>query len=155
MTQPVYVLDSSFLIKLFREQPIDVYVTLWESIDALLSDGGAMVPREAYREIERRDDALHDWLKGRSGIVEADGAELQVVAEMSVRYPLWVQGPKNAADPFVIAAALVRGGIVVTDERTAGPTTDERNLRIPNVGDAFGVEVILPTEMIRRCGWRF
>lgn len=155
MTQTVYVLDSSFLIKLYREQPIDVYVTLWDSIDALLSSGGAIVPREAYREIERRDDALHDWLKGRAGVVEADADEVHVVAEIGARYPSWVQGPRNAADPFVIAAALVRGGTVVTDERMAGPTADERNLRIPNVGAVFGVEVILPTEMIRRCGWRF
>ncbi len=156
MTDPEYVLDSSFLIKLHREQPPDIYVSLWEAIANLLESGHAVVPREAARELERRDDDLFVWLKARSGgVAETSSEELEIVTRIAARFPMWVQGRKNAADPFVIAAALVRRAVIVTDERMAGLGSDERNLRIPNVAATYGATTILPTEMIRRCGWRF
>lgn len=55
----------------------------------------------------------------------------------------------------MIAAAHTREAVVVTDERLAGLTADERNLRIPNIAAEFGVGCIGPVELVRREGWRF
>jgi hypothetical protein len=88
-------------------------------------------------------------------VAETSREELEIVREIAIRHPGWVSGAKNAADPFVIAAAKIRGAVVVTDERASGPGTEDRNLRMPTVAAEFEVECILPTELIRRCGWRF
>ena len=63
MTPATYVLDSSFLIKLHRDQPIELYPTLWVRIADLLSSGEAVVPREAAREIAKKADDLNAWLR--------------------------------------------------------------------------------------------
>ena len=90
-----------------------------------------------------------------AAVVETSVEELEIVRGIAERHPAWVQGAKNAAHPFVIAAALTRGAVVVTDERPSGRGTEDRNLRIPTVAAELDVECILPTELIRRCGWRF
>ena len=156
MSEPQYVLDSSFLIKLHREQPIELYPSLWERISELLTSGEAVIPREADREMQVKDDELRRWLREReAAIVESSVEELEIVRHIAERHPAWVQGAKNAADPFIIAAASAGGAVVVTDERPSGQGTEDRNLRIPTVAAELGVECILPTELIRRCGWRF
>lgn len=156
MTRPEYVLDASFLIKFHREQPRDLYPTLWERIANLLATGEAILPREAAREIDHKDDQLRAWLRAQSAaVVEATVDELAIVQAIGRRYPDWVRGPRNAADPFVIAAALSREAVVVTAERQSGVGGGERNLRLPTVAREFGVESILPTELVRRCGWTF
>lgn len=156
MTEPGFVLDSSFLIKLHRDQPIELYPSLWDRVSELLASGDAVIPREADREMQAKDDELRGWLRERAAaVVESSLEELEVVRGIAERHPAWVQGSKNAADPFVIAAAKTRGAVVVTDERPSGRGTDDRNLRIPTVAAELGVECILPTELIRRRGWRF
>ena len=156
MNGPGFVLDSSFLIKLHRDQPIELYPSLWDRVSELLANGGAVIPREADREMQDKDDDLRRWLRERSAaVVETSVEELEIVRGIAERHPAWVQGAKNAADPFVIAAALTRGAVVVTDERPSGRGTEDRNLWIPTVATELDVECVLATELIRRCGWRF
>ncbi len=156
MRETRYVLDSSCLIKLHREQPRDLFPTLWQRLSELLASGEAVVPREADREMQVKDDELRRWLRDRhASVVETTEEELVIVAEISARHPGWVRGQKNAADPFVVAAAAVRSAVIVTDERRSGPGAGDQNLKIPNVAGELRVECITPTELIRRCGWTF
>lgn len=156
MSPARYVLDSSFLIKLHREQPPEIYVSLWNRLSALLAAGEGVIPREADREMQRKDDPLRSWLRDRqASVVESTDEELVIVQAISRRYPDWVRGQKNAADPFLVAAALTRDAVVVTDERHSGSGAADHHMRLPNVAEAFDVETIAPTELIRRCGWTF
>jgi hypothetical protein len=66
-----------------------------------------------------------------------------------------VQGQLNEADPFVIAHAKAESSTVVTEETRKGPNTAEKNLKIPNVADEHGVEVLTFFDYIRREGWSF
>lgn len=156
MSQVDYVLDSSCLIKLNREQPLELYPSVWEKVEALTVSGRAILPTEAKREIDHKDDPLKAWLKLRPGIVvEATTDDLAVVQEISAAHPHWVQGRKNAADPFVIAAAVVHGGVIVTDEKFGGGNAIGTNLRLPNVAAEHAVECIGFTDLVRREKWRF
>lgn len=151
-----YVLDSSCLVKLNREQPVDLYPSVWQRIEELIRAGRAVLPKEAKREIDKKDDALKEWVKDWPGLVlDESDQDLVVVSQISAAHPTWVRGAKNAADPFIIAAAVVRSAVVVTDERWAGRGTDERNLRLPNIAAEHSVECIGFTELVRREQWRF
>ncbi len=115
-----------------------------------------MVPREAAREIAKKADDLNAWLRQHSAaVVEATVEEFDTVRAIGEAHPDWVRGQRNAADPFIIAAALARAAVIVTDERQSGYRGGEANLRLPTVAGEFGVESITPTELIRRCGWAF
>lgn len=83
------------------------------------------------------------------------GGELGTVAEIARAHPGWVQGQLNEADPFVIAHAKVENSLLVTEENRKGPNTPERNLKIPNVADEHGVEVLKFFDYVRREGWTF
>lgn len=156
MSEARYVLDSSCLIKLHRDQPIDIYPSVWERLSELLASGDAVIPREADREMQVKDDELRRWLHARQvSVVESTEDELAVVMQIAARHPGWVRGKKNAADPFLIATASARGAVVVTDERGTGRATEDRNLRIPTVAAEFGVKCITYTELVRQCGWTF
>lgn len=54
MTQPTFVLDSSCLIKLHREQPLELYPSLWVRMSELLAHGDAVIPR---KDLTSTDDA--------------------------------------------------------------------------------------------------
>jgi len=151
-----YVLDSSPLIKLNRDQPMELYPSVWEKIEELMASGRAILPSEAKREIDHKDDPLKAWLNLRPSVVlEATGADLAAVQRISVAHQDWVQGRKNAADPFIIAAAITHGAVIVTDERFAGAGAVGTNIRLPNVAAEHGVECIGFTELVRREQWRF
>lgn len=151
-----YVFDSSCLMKLNREQPADLYPTVWERIEELVIGGRSVLPKEAKREIDKKDDVLREWVKSRSAmVIDETEQALAVVADISRAHPSWVRGEKNAADPFIIAAAVTLDAIIVTDERVAGRGADERNLRIPNVAAEHGVACINFTGLVRREQWRF
>jgi hypothetical protein len=54
------------------------------------------------------------------------------------------------ADPFVIAAAKIRHGCVVTEE-----TMKENAARIPNVCDRFSIPCLNVEGFLREKQWRF
>lgn len=84
------------MIRFHREQPIDLYPSLWDRLSDLLAGGRAVVPREAQRELESRDDDVQRWLRQRSScVVEATAPELDVVVEIARRHPLWVLAPRT------------------------------------------------------------
>ncbi|MGZ5456311.1 MAG: DUF4411 family protein [Thermoanaerobaculia bacterium] len=57
---------------------------------------------------------------------------------------------KPAADPFVIAAAKVLGGTVVSEE-----TKKPNAARIPNVCEHFGIPCLSVEGFLAAKGWRF
>jgi len=61
----------------------------------------------------------------------------------------------NEAEPFVISHAKSESSLLVTEENCKGPNTPERSLKIPNVADEQGVEVLKFFEYVRREGWTF
>ena len=54
------------------------------------------------------------------------------------------------ADPFVVASAMTRRGVVVTEERKP-----ENGARIPNVCEHFGVACVNLEGLMEREGWTF
>lgn len=59
----------------------------------------------------------------------------------------------DVADCHLVAEALAYGGIVVTHEKSEPDS--KKSVKIPDVCHAFGIECILPHEMLAREGARF
>lgn len=149
-----FVLDSSVLIAFERNQPRDIYTSLWDRVERLLHSGDAVLPQEAVTELEHGTDTLATWVKTTGAVVATDAAVVAVVAQISQRHPGWVSGTQNAADPFIIATAKVLDATVVTNEKSRNATIDG-NMKIPQVAAEFGVRCLLTNDFFRMLGWRF
>lgn len=110
-----YVLDSSCLMKLNRDQPVDLYPSVWERVEELLVGGRAVLPKEAKREIDKKDDVLHDWVKSRPSIVtDETEQDLAVVADISRRptsAALTPCGCRELRTPLIRSSSRLRSAL--------------------------------------------
>lgn len=162
----VYCIDTSALIDLKLTYPMETFPTLWKHVDALISNGRLFAPREVLRELEQRDDELHDWVKTRSRMFRDPTDEIVTVSQEIMRdFPDLVdhQATTPSADPFVVAQAVAEhrerqdtlfGGncAVITSE---GRTGGQGRPRIPNVCDQYQITAMRLKELFAKEGWRF
>jgi len=151
-----YTVDTNIVVTLNRDQPRDVYPSVWQALERLIAEGRCFMSREAYEELVKVDDECAPWAKAQSGLVqEATDEELAVVNTITNQHPGWVQETLNAADPFIIAQAVEQEFVVVAFEKRKGQGTADHNLRIPNVADEWEVQCVTFQELARREGWVF
>lgn len=152
----LYALDTSTLVTVNREMPKDIHVSLWDAIEELITDGRLYMPRDAFEELGRVDDDLVRWAKSFDGfVVDPTDAEVLTVTGISARYTGWVEEQQNAADPWLIAHCLEFSRVLVTQERPKGPGAIAKNMKIPNVAAAYGVECTNFNGLARAEGWSF
>jgi hypothetical protein len=155
--QELYSIDTSALIDgLERYYPSDAFPALWDRVDELIASGRLFFSEEVWEEIKVRDAVVKAWCESRkdSLIVATDGMVAQHVQSLLVNHPRLVMNMKgrNRADPFVIAVAQIRGGLVVTGEGGGG--TQQRP-KIPFVCQQLNVRCIRFLDLIRIEGWTF
>lgn len=152
----LYSVDTSALILGINEyyRP-ENFPRLWDHVDALIDDGRFRASDFVADEVKAKADDVHAWLEPRyeAFIVESDSDVMVRARAILKSHPKLTKETqtRTRADPFVIALAQQRGGVVVTGE---GFGSVERP-RIPNVCDALGIECISLPEVVAREGWTF
>ena len=154
-----YVFDTNSFIVLGHYFP-ERFPSFWERFDELVCSGGVISVREVRRELDHRATRQHlvDWIAGNKRIfLLPSPEETEFVSDIFavphfqqlVRQEQRLKGTP-VADPFVIAAAKLRGACVVTEE------SKKRNAaRIPNVCEYFEIDCTNLQGMMEREGWRF
>jgi hypothetical protein len=142
-----FVIDSSSLIRLSRENPRAKYPSIWDRVEKLIERGLLRAPREVHRELERRDDELLEWSKARRELfVDPDEAQTRRLEELLRKFPTLVDSDRTGpfADPWVVALAAHLSSppadpwIVVTEEQPRGTGST----KIPDLCTTFGIECI-------------
>lgn len=151
-----YSLDASALIVPWRDQyPPRIFKGFWERYDEMIIAGQAVAVDEVYKEIEKKDDDLKEWVRDRLRMFVALEEDIQLavteVLTLSERM-VGSQKGRNAADPWVIALAKVRGLTVVTMERASG---NLNRPKIPDVCDTLSVPCIDVIGLVDKEGWQF
>lgn len=151
-----YSLDTSALLNAWqRNYPPDVFPTLWQNLDGLVSNGILIATEEVLVELEKKaGNAVHNWAKQRSAMfVPIDGQIQQVVSTILQNYPRLIDNRTNrsGADPFVIALAVIERCTVLTGERPSG---NPAKPKIPDVCAGMGVRCIGMVDLIREQNWR-
>ena len=155
----IYLFDTSSLVVMNHYFP-DYFPTFWTNLDRLVSYGTVLSTREVLNELENFSDRPHTlaWAKRNKEIFATpDGAELAFVAQIlaTPRFQALI-GQKAmlkgtpVADPFVVAAAKVKGGKVVTEEGRKPNAA-----KIPNVCEHFGIGYTHLEGFIAKQGWSF
>jgi len=152
----VYSCDTSaFLDGWIRNYPPDTFPGVWEQMARLADAGQLLFIDEVARELERKDDGAHAWVKGRAGaVIDIDEPIQDAVTELLRAHQrmLDTRRNKSGADPFVVALAQVRRCSVLSGELSTGSLTRPK---IPDVCEAVGVPCASLIQMFRAEGLRF
>lgn len=125
MTDNVYIIDTSTIIDLFQNHPVDIYINFWEKLnerlDMLLKYGRLRILHYVNNEVihtagkkeDGSDDPAVMWLKKRKQYIinlEGDLSVYQKVMEILEKFPRSADTEKlpPVADPFLIAYVLVQ-----------------------------------------------
>jgi hypothetical protein len=149
-----YSLDTSgFLDAWLRHYPIDVFPTIWDRLDGATRRGILFASDEVLRELEKKDDDAHAWMKARPDMIIPFDTHIEAeVIRLMTRFPRLVDTKKgrSGGDPFVIAVALVHGLTVITGEHATGKPDAPR---IPDVCKDLGVPCIRMLDFFREQRW--
>jgi Domain of unknown function (DUF4411) len=141
-----------------RYYPRDVFTTLLERIDALISANRFIAPALVKEEIGVVGTAeLSDWAHVRSAIF-VPTVQLLADAQAIQNQFSGLRDPKaehEEADAYVIALARRHGGIVVTQETSAAEKRNpKRTHYIPDVCRELGIPCISLLGLMRREAWK-
>ena len=163
MTNNVYIVDTSSLVKLNRNNPIDVFPSIWEKLKLLSDNNRLIAPKEVFNEIKQNDDMLSKWAKQQKKMFkEPTQKQIIIVQEILKDYPALIDAErKYDADPWVVALAIEMSSnqqttlvtikrIVVTEEKLRG-----NQIKIPFVCNQKSIEAIDVVELFRTEGWKF
>ena len=155
----VYVFDTSSFRVIGNYFP-ESFPSFWMNFDSRVQSGEIVSVREVYNELDGPNIKPHlaDWIANHKSIfLTPDSQETDFVAEIfSIPHFRYIVPQRNqllgspVADPFVIAAAKVREGCVVTEE-TIRPNAS----RIPNICDYFNIECKTVQGFLEILGWKF
>lgn len=151
-----YSIDTSALIHGWvRAYPKDVFPTLWDKLDSLISDGHLRASEEVKVELGQKEDELLAWAGNREDLfVEFDESLQKEATLIQKRHPNLVDPNKTVqdADPFVIALAKIEGCTVVTQEVKSN---NPNKPKIPDVCESFRIPHINLLQLIKQEGWIF
>jgi len=142
----MYVFDTNVFISLGLYYPRR-FPTIWENIDSLVATGKLVSVREVRRELENNCSSEHilKWVQKNREIFRIPTNEECLIVSDIFKKNEYIGFVKRqnilkgmpVADPFIIAAAKVKGFIVVTQE-----SNKSKGARIPTACKDFNVECI-------------
>ncbi len=155
----IYIFDTSSLRVLENYYP-DRFPTFWERFRSALESGSVRSVREVLNELQRQasKDWLKEWaLRNRELFAQPGPEETAFVGKIfEVAHFRALVGERQrllgqpVADPFLVAAARVLEGCVVTEEilrpNAAG---------IPNVCAHFDIDCTNVEGFLQRHSWTF
>lgn len=157
----VYYLDANVFIQASQYYySFSLCPNYWDVLKNLGKEGLIVIPREILNELTAKDDALSIWLKDCNiQVIETDAeviANLKRIMGHDPKHKLLADNSKgrSIADPWLIAHAMAKGGVVVSKEvRTTRPI--KKKIRIPDVCDNMGIRCITDFEFLEEIGVTF
>lgn len=144
--KPCYVIDTSVWLSL---RTVMAVPGMWDRLNALMTDGRIVIPREVVDEIGLHGDKLDQWIHEHEGCHRPTEHVWDLAGEIANQFPDLVDIRKKFdADSFVIATAIAEKEAratgmfpcevyVVTNERRKLPG----KVAIPDACDALTVKV--------------
>jgi hypothetical protein len=147
-----YCLDTGVFINAWNKHyPRPVFDRFWDHLSKLIIDGTAIVPREVYEDIERKEDGIFEWLKERAGLIRETNVDVELAQKAIMQHDdhcklVKLKTGRSGSDPWVIAHAQIWDAVVVTEETPGGPTA--KDPKIPDVCSALNVPCMRTVQML-------
>lgn len=148
-----YCIDTSALIAAWSERyPIRNFPRVWEHIDGLIKSGRLVAPEEVRLEVKKKGDGLFTWINARRMMfVDLEPPIQQRAKDILREYPWLLKNTpdKSPADPFVIALAVERKLVVITEEAPG----NAKRPQIPFVCAASNIQCTNVLGLLAEEGW--
>ena len=154
-----YIFDTNSFAELSSYFP-GVFPSFWLKFNACVAAGRTVSVKEVLREMERgvRAPHLRQWMADHSSIFLPPGPGEGEFVAVILANPTFralvkqknVLAGRPDADPFIIAAAKVKGACVVTEE-----TKKENAAKIPTACEFYGVNCTNLEGFMADEGWVF
>jgi hypothetical protein len=150
---PLFIADASIFIRLGRHHPQDIFKRLWEGLDQAIAAGEVRSPEEVLHELEGGEDDLAKILAAKDGLfLPLDEPLARATADVQAQCQLTdPDGERSRGDPFVVAAAQLSGGIVVSGERPRKEAT--ARMKIPDACSHLGIPHVDWFAFLRAMRW--
>lgn len=161
---PPFLLDATFFITAHRTTyPLDVFSSFWGKIKVMAGAGQICSIDKVKNELFKNEDALKTWCEQNlpedffkfSDTSFTEYAQIVNWAYSKLDNPytqsaLDIFMDAEEADAFLVAFAKKHSLVIVTNEVSAPDS--KRNVKLPDVCQAFGVCSILPVQLFREWG---
>jgi hypothetical protein len=150
-----YVIDAGPIIDL-KHYYEDIFISLWDKFEELISCGIIISSIEVYRELKKHDDeAANIASKYKQIFLKPDIEEQKYVKTILAKHRELIRfkniaGGFPVADPFIIAQAIHPQATLITSEKIK-PNAHS----IPNICKEYGVTPVNLNGFFRLEGWRF
>ena len=155
----MYIFDSNSFNEMSKIY-FSRFPSFWLKMDEYINKGIILSVKEAYEEVTSGADQNEflDWVQINKGIFTAPRLdEAKFIAQMfatknfkdMVRKKQLLEG-KPVADPFIIASAKIRNGVVVTEERGK-----KNSAKIPTICEHFKIPVVNLEGFMTQEKWSF
>ena len=135
-----YCLDTGVFIEPWNKYYSPKFTKgYWNILIQLAKKEIIFSPAEVKREIEKIDDGLSQWVKGKEFFKEPNNDVQIYLKKIMKLYPHLIDSKKgrSIADPWVIAHASIENALVVTTEQKA-----PRKVKIPDVCEKENISCI-------------
>lgn len=141
MNNRIYIIDACALIDASKNYPLGkkTFQSIWDKISEMFKEERLMSSSEIFDEIKDKD--ISEWLKPyKSNFLPIDEEIQKNTKEVLKQFPNMININKNKkassnGDPFLIATAIEKQGVIVTNEKNA-------QNKIPAVSKYFNIESI-------------
>ena len=170
----LYIIDTNSF-RVFSHYYPDIFLSFWRNIGALIAADKFQSVDEVKKELDgkyvnskfdhdpkyyRQDIQFRDWYQARSHIfLPPDEQDSPVLTQVLGHYSSdiledkFYNPSKNFADPYLIAKAKAKSGVVVTEERSRAKGNNDG--KIPTICQLFSVECINAEDFMRAQKWKF
>ncbi len=152
----IYCIDTSALVEMWRvtHRP-QTFPSLWQDLEKLIKAGKLVSPEEVFEEIKKRDDDLFNWCKQNKSLFKRiDQEQIRELIEIEKKLENFGHFDReHDADPWVLALASVKDGIVISQEKYTG---DFKNpSRIPDACRALEIPHKKPSDFFEKEGFEY
>ena len=167
LASEIYSIDTSVILDIWCPPEGNMFSKekipkLWNHIEKLITEGKIIASKEVYDELERHAaEDLLKWLKNNKEMFVFNREQLERAEQLiNDFYSLYKRGYKpeisNAADPFVVATAIVHKAVVFTSEHEQGKhdAKEVNEPTIPTVCSNYGIECVNIEKFIEREGFK-
>lgn len=149
MSNQRYAIDTCSLINLWKTYPkdINVFNPIWDNFEVLVDNENVISSTEIFDEL--KDDDIKIWAKKNHQVFVKPDKEIQGnVTSILIKHPNLINvsdtnKSSSSGDPFLVATAMSKNCIVVSDESTRSPK------KIPAICESLNIRCINTLDFIR------
>lgn len=120
---PKYLVDTCSFTAMRRIYPADIFPGAWGKLNELAEAGILISAEDVFEELKVQDDEILEWANKHQEIFIPldDHIQKQATKTLQTHKNLVdLKKRKSGADPFVIATAIIKRCVIVTEEKPSG-----------------------------------